>query len=103
MVISGGLNVYPKEIELVIDDIPGVRESAIIGVPHPDFGEAVFAVVVRDGDVSEDDIIGLCKTELADYKVPKAVAFVDELPRNSMAKVQKSLLRETYQGVMSTA
>ena len=103
MVISGGLNVYPKEIELVIDDIPGVRESAIIGVPHPDFGEAVFAVVVRDGDVSEDDIIGLCKTELADYKVPKAVAFVDELPRNSMAKVQKSLLRETYQGEMSTA
>ena len=102
MVISGGLNVYPKEIELVIDEVPGVRESAVIGVPHTDFGEAVFAVVVRDGDVSKDDIISVCKTELADYKVPKGIAFVDELPRNSMAKVQKSLLRETYQDVMST-
>ena len=71
-------------------------------MPHTDFGEAVFAVVVRDGDVSKDDIISVCKTELADYKVPKGITFVDELPRNSMAKVQKSLLRETYRDVMST-
>ena len=103
MVITGGLNVYPKEIELLIDDLPGVRESAVIGVPHVDFGEAVLAVVVRDGNsnVSEDEIIAACKNELANYKVPKQVAFVDELPRNSMAKVQKSLLRETYQDAMS--
>ena len=102
MVITGGLNVYPKEIELLIDDIPGVRESAVIGVPHPDFGEAVFAVVVPDSDdVTEEQIIDVCKGELANFKVPKQVAFVDELPRNSMAKVQKSLLRERYQDAMS--
>ena len=102
MVITGGLNVYPKEIELLIDDIPGVRESAVIGVPHPDFGEAVFAVVVPDSDdVTEEQVIDVCKGELANFKVPKQVAFVDELPRNSMAKVQKSLLRERYQDAMS--
>ncbi|MEM9208577.1 MAG: malonyl-CoA synthase [Pseudomonadota bacterium] len=105
MVITGGLNVYPKEIELLIDDLAGVRESAIIGVPHADFGEAVLAVVVRDGeadtDIREEHIVDACKSVLANYKVPKRVEFVDELPRNSMAKVQKSLLRETYRNALA--
>jgi malonyl-CoA/methylmalonyl-CoA synthetase len=98
VVITGGLNVYPKEIELFIDDLPGVRESAVIGVPHADFGEGVVAIVVTaDGSsVSERDIVRACKAELADFKVPKRVVFVDELPRNTMAKVQKNLLREQY-------
>ncbi|MDH4073976.1 MAG: malonyl-CoA synthase, partial [Gammaproteobacteria bacterium] len=95
LVITGGLNVYPKEVELFIDDLPGVRESAVIGVPHADFGEAVVAVVVpvSAGEISESDIIAACKTELANFKVPKRVVFVDELPRNTMAKVQKNVLR----------
>jgi malonyl-CoA/methylmalonyl-CoA synthetase len=98
MVISGGLNVYPKEIELFIDDLPGVKESAVIGIPHSDFGEAVVAVVVpvREGALVERDIIRACKADLANFKVPKRVVFVDELPRNSMAKVQKNALREHY-------
>ena len=103
MVISGGLNVYPKEIELFIDDLPGVSESAVIGVPHADFGEGVIAVVVPEtmGEVSEGDIIDACKSELANFKVPKRVVFVDELPRNTMAKVQKNVLRDTYQDLLS--
>ncbi len=98
LVISGGLNVYPKEVELVIDDIPGVLESAVIGVPHPDFGEAVVAVVVTDGsaEVAEDLVIDIARTELANFKVPKRVVFVDALPRNTMGKVQKAALREQY-------
>lgn len=98
MVITGGLNVYPREIELFIDGLPGVRESAVIGVPHADFGEAVVAVVVpTDGrQPDENDIIGRAKEVLANFKVPKRVIVVDELPRNSMAKVQKNLLREKY-------
>jgi malonyl-CoA/methylmalonyl-CoA synthetase len=98
VVITGGLNVYPKEIELFIDDLPGVRESAVIGVPHADFGEGVVAVVVpaNGGRIDEDGIVRACKAELADFKVPKRVVFVDELPRNSMAKVQKNMLRERY-------
>jgi malonyl-CoA/methylmalonyl-CoA synthetase len=101
VVITGGLNVYPKEIELFIDDLPGVGESAVIGAPHADFGEAVVAVVVRsadgaDGAVREADVIRACKAGLADFKVPKRVVFVDELPRNTMAKVQKNALRERY-------
>ncbi|HEX6260181.1 MAG TPA: malonyl-CoA synthase, partial [Woeseiaceae bacterium] len=98
VVITGGLNVYPKEIELFIDDLPGVRESAVIGVPHTDFGEGVVAVVVPADDekLDEDGIVRACKAELADFKVPKRIVFVDELPRNSMAKVQKNMLRERY-------
>jgi malonyl-CoA/methylmalonyl-CoA synthetase len=90
--------VYPKEIEERIDQLPGVAESAIIGVPDPDFGEAVVAVVVRrDGSaVSERDVIGALKGEIASFKVPKRVYVVDELPRNAMGKVQKNVLRETY-------
>ena len=99
MVISGGLNVYPKEVELFVDTLPGVKESAVIGSPHPDFGEGVVAIVVgEDSDALPDArcIIDACKEALADFKVPKAVFFVDELPRNTMGKVQKNLLRESY-------
>ncbi len=103
VVITGGLNVYPKEVELFIDDIPGVKESAVIGVPHADFGEAVVAVVVPDSSqqLGEDEIIAHAKAELANFKVPKRVMFVDELPRNTMAKVQKNILRDTYDGLFA--
>ncbi len=98
IVITGGLNVYPKEVELFIDDLDGVKESAIIGVPHADFGEAVVAVIVRDskGTIDEESVIRSAKESLADFKIPKHVVFIDELPRNSMAKVQKNILRDTY-------
>ena len=96
LVITGGLNVYPKEVELFIDDLTGVRESAVIGVPHADFGEAVVAVVVCDDTLEEAEIINRCRDSLANFKVPKRVMFVSELPRNTMAKVQKNLLRERY-------
>ena len=98
MVISGGLNVYPKEVEAFIDDIENVKESAVIGVPHPDFGEAVVAIVVPSvaGGIQERAIIDSCKTELANFKVPKRVFVIDELPRNTMSKVQKNVLREKY-------
>lgn len=99
IVITGGLNVYPREIEIFLDGLNGIRESAVIGIPHPDFGEAAIAIVVTEGDValSETDVIEATKRHLADYKVPKRVVFVDALPRNSMSKVQKKCLRETYQ------
>jgi len=96
LVITGGINVYPKEVELFVDDLPGVKESAVIGVPHADFGEGVVAIVVADHSISADDIIDACRKNLADFKVPKSVVFVDELPRNTMAKVQKKILREKY-------
>jgi malonyl-CoA/methylmalonyl-CoA synthetase len=98
LVISGGLNVYPKEVELAIDALPGVAESAVIGLPQPDFGEAVTAVVVAESSVcSEADILAALGSSLAAYKIPKRVIFVGELPRNAMAKVQKNLLRQTYE------
>jgi malonyl-CoA/methylmalonyl-CoA synthetase len=98
LVICGGYNVYPKEIELVVDLLPGVGESAVIGVPHPDFGEAVVAVATKDGsnEISEEEVIAACKSQLANYKVPKRVYFVKELPRNTMGKVQKNQLRDEY-------
>ena len=96
VVITGGLNVYPKEVELVIDEIAGVKESAVIGMPHADFGEAVVAVVVLDGSKSlnEAEIIEHTKTLLANFKVPKEVVITAELPRNTMGKVQKNILRD---------
>ena len=96
LIISGGYNVYPKEIESVIDEMPGVLESAVIGVPHADFGEAVVAVVVmRDGaTLSESALIDTLKNQIANFKVPKRVHFATELPRNTMGKVQKNILRE---------
>ena len=104
MVITGGFNVYPKEIELLIDELEGVVESAVIGVPHPDFGEAVTAVVTRDVNnkaCTEENIIAALKPKLANYKIPKRVMFVDDLPRNTMGKVQKNLLRESYADLFS--
>ncbi|MDH5426236.1 MAG: malonyl-CoA synthase [Gammaproteobacteria bacterium] len=99
MIITGGYNVYPKEIELVLDEVTGVKESAVFGLPHKDFGEAVTAViVVENGQTapSEADIIKQLKLELASYKVPKKIIVVDALVRNTMGKVQKNVLRETY-------
>jgi len=94
LIISGGYNVYPKEIELVLDDMPGVVESAVIGLPHPDFGEGVAAVVIGQGE--EAAMIAAARAQLAAYKAPKRILFVDELPRNAMGKVQKNLLRQQY-------
>jgi len=100
LIISGGYNVYPKEIELVIDAIPGVVESAVVGVPHPDFGEAVTAAIVKQpgATLSEQAIISHVREQIAGFKVPKRVFFVDDLPRNAMGKVQKALLREKFSG-----
>ncbi len=104
LIISGGFNVYPKEIEGEIDDIPGVMESAVIGLPHPDFGEGVAAVVVPDGSkgLTEMDVITPLQQRLAKFKQPKRVYLVDELPRNTMGKVQKAQLRDTYKSSFST-
>ncbi len=98
MIISGGLNIYPKEIELLLDDMPGINESAVIGVPHPDFGEAVVAVLVAESGSAPDAgaVTDHCREQLANFKVPKQVHYVDSLPRNAMGKVQKNLLRERY-------
>jgi malonyl-CoA/methylmalonyl-CoA synthetase len=99
LIISGGYNVYPKEVELILDEQPGVRESAVIGVPHPDFGEGVVAVVEGQGD--EAALIAALRGRLAGYKTPKRVVFVEALPRNAMGKIQKALLRRTYAGLFA--
>jgi acyl-CoA synthetase (AMP-forming)/AMP-acid ligase II len=98
LVISGGFNVYPKEVETEIDAISGVVESAVIGVAHPDLGEGVTAVVVKtkDAALTEAEILGALEGRLARFKQPKRVFFVDDLPRNAMGKVQKNVLRDTY-------
>ena len=97
LIISGGLNVYPKEIEEEIDAMPGIGESAVIGVPHPDFGEAVVAVVTTSGDgATEQGILKALEGRLARFKRPKRVFFVDVLPRNAMGKVRKNDLRAAY-------
>jgi malonyl-CoA/methylmalonyl-CoA synthetase len=98
LIISGGYNVYPKEVEDCVNRLDGVQESAVIGMPHPDFGEAVMAVVVAcpGATVDVQAIKPLLRTSLANYKLPKWVALAKELPRNTMGKVQKNLLRELY-------
>jgi malonyl-CoA/methylmalonyl-CoA synthetase len=98
LIISGGYNVYPAEIEGYINDMPGVAESAVIGVPHPDFGEAVVAVIVAkcNTNVGAHNVIATLKLNIANFKVPKHVFVVSELPRNAMGKVQKNLLREEH-------
>jgi malonyl-CoA/methylmalonyl-CoA synthetase len=102
LIITGGLNVYPKEIEAVIDDMAGVGESAVIGVPHPDFGEGVIAVVAgSDGNLSQEQVIAHAKTQLASFKVPKHVFFIEALPRNSMGKVQKNILRKAHEALFA--
>ncbi len=106
LVISGGLNVYPKEIELLIDALDGVAESAVIGLPHADLGEAVAAIAVPQNNaagtlLSPSSIISALTKEIAGFKVPKRVILVERLPRNSMGKVQKNLLREEYRYIFS--
>jgi malonyl-CoA/methylmalonyl-CoA synthetase len=102
LIISGGLNVYPKEIESLIDELPGVEESAVVGLPHQDFGEGVTAFIVRKGaGLSEGDVLDALGDKLARFKHPKRVIFLDQLPRNTMGKVQKSLMRETYRDLYS--
>ena len=101
LIITGGLNVYPIEVEEKIDALPGVVESAVIGLPHPDFGEAVTAVVANGGGtiVSEAEVLEALASELAAFKRPKRVVFVEELPRNTMGKVQKAALRAAFAGL----
>jgi malonyl-CoA/methylmalonyl-CoA synthetase len=98
LVISGGYNVYPKEIEGILDEINGVSESCVIGLSHVDFGEAVTALIVEEkhGNTSKEEIMTILKNKLAKYKHPKAIMFIDELPRNTMGKVQKNVLRLKY-------
>lgn len=98
LIISGGYNIYPKEIESFIDEIDGVAESAVIGLPHPDFGEAVTAVIVTKpgAAVSESGVIATLKSKIANFKVPKRIHFQEDLPRNAMGKVQKNLLRAQF-------
>ncbi|MFL6691749.1 MAG: AMP-binding enzyme, partial [Ramlibacter sp.] len=98
LIISGGYNVYPAEIEGYINDMPGVAESAVVGVPHPDFGEVGVAIVVSKPGVpvQADELISTLKGQLANFKIPKRCFVVTELPRNTMGKVQKNLLREQH-------
>jgi malonyl-CoA/methylmalonyl-CoA synthetase len=106
LIISGGFNVYPKEIETEVNALPGVAESAIIGVPHPDFGEAVVAVIARAaGQTAPDEkaVIAALGDRLAKFKLPKRVFIVDDLPRNAMGKVQKAELRKTYSATFGLA
>ena len=105
LIITGGFNVYPKEVENELDALAGVEESAVIGLPHADFGEGVTAAVVltRDSQFTESAVIAELKQRLATFKVPKRVLFVDSLPRNAMGKVQKNLLREQYQNLYQRA
>jgi malonyl-CoA/methylmalonyl-CoA synthetase len=103
LIISGGYNVYPAEIEAVLNDLPGIAESAVVGVPHADFGEAVVAIVVPRPGAALDSaaLTAALKARIANFKVPKAIFVVAELPRNAMAKVQKNLLREQHAGVFA--
>ena len=103
LIISGGYNVYPAEIEGYINEIPGVAESALVGVPHPDFGEVGVAVVIAKPGVAldADAIVATLKAQLANFKIPKKCFVVAELPRNTMGKVQKNLLRDQYKGLFA--
>jgi malonyl-CoA/methylmalonyl-CoA synthetase len=98
LIISGGYNVYPAEIEGILNELEGVAESALIGVPHPDFGEVGVAIVVArpDAELTGDALIDALKERLANFKIPKRCFIVDALPRNTMGKVQKNLLRNQY-------
>ncbi len=100
LIISGGFNVYPKEVELLLDEVPGVLESAVIGLPHPDFGEAVFAVLVPQKGVAleAEQALAAIAGKLAKYKQPKGALVMAELPRNTMGKVQKNVLRDQFKG-----
>ena len=99
---AGGYNIYPKEIELVLDELEGVKESAVIGAPHPDFGEGVVAVLVGDQAPSEEQVQEQIGDKIARFKQPKKVFIVKELPRNTMGKVQKNVLREQFNQCFSS-
>jgi len=100
MFISGGFNVFPKEIEQIINTIDGVDEATVIGLPHPDFGEAGLAIIVSNGEaIDEDAIHASLKKSLANYKLPKMIVQIDALPRNAMGKVQKNVLRKSYRSM----
>ena len=103
LIISGGYNVYPAEVESTINALPGVAESAVVGVPHPDFGEAVVAVLVAKPGATLNGaaLTAELKNRIANFKVPKRVFIESELPRNQMGKVQKNLLRERHKGLFS--
>lgn len=103
LIISGGYNIYPKEIELILDDQPGVLESAVIGVPHPDFGETVVGVLAaRPGEAPDTEAIASeARSALAAFKQPRRLIVVDELPRNTMGKVQKNILRDSYKDLFT--
>ena len=104
LIISGGYNIYPKEIELILDEQPGVLESAVIGVPHPDFGETVVGVMVAENGQSPDmeEIMNALRRSLARFKHPRRLVILNELPRNTMGKVQKNILRDQYQGMFTS-
>jgi len=102
LIITGGFNVYPKEIESEIDGLAGVIESAVVGVPHDDFGEAVVAVVATAQKLDEKHMLATLKLKLAAFKVPKHIVFVADLPRNAMGKVQKAELRKGYAALFKT-
>src|SRR6185295_383294 len=100
LIIAGGLNIYPKEIELALDAVPGVGESAVIGVPHPDLGEAAVAVVTRsDPALDEPAVLAAIAGTLARFKQPRRILFAEALPRNAMGKVQKAALRAEHAGL----
>jgi malonyl-CoA/methylmalonyl-CoA synthetase len=103
LIISGGYNVYPAEIEGYLNDMAGVAESAVIGLPHPDFGEGVVAVIVPKpgARVDADALVAELKSRIANYKVPKRAFVVPDLPRNAMGKVQKNLLRDAHRALFS--
>ncbi|MDE4132994.1 malonyl-CoA synthase [Phaeobacter sp. QD34_3] len=105
LIISGGYNIYPKEIELVLDEQPGVLESAVIGVPHPDFGETVLGVIVPEPGAAPDPdaIMDRVRDVLARFKHPRKLVVLDELPRNTMGKVQKNILRDQYKATFTGA
>lgn len=99
LIITGGYNVYPKEVELSLDEFPGVEESAVIGVPHPDFGEAVVAVIVGEADAGA--LLAHARRSLASFKLPKRIIPAQALPRNAMGKVQKASLREEHKDLFA--
>ena len=103
LIISGGFNVYPAEIESFLNELPGVAESAVVGVPHPDFGEVGVALLIARPGAQPDpgQVLQTLKSQLANFKIPKHCAVLDALPRNAMGKVQKNLLRQQYQGLFS--
>jgi malonyl-CoA/methylmalonyl-CoA synthetase len=103
LIISGGYNIYPKEIELVLDDQPGVLESAVVGVPHPDFGETVLGVIVPEKGATPDTdaMMEAVHHSLARFKHPRKLVVLAELPRNTMGKVQKNILREQFQDMFA--